>query len=269
MSGFDIATWCLEVELKVSGVVVFFRKSAPSHHIDQYTYTTEYNTIQTMEYYIAKGKRRREERAAASTAETYRPSSFQLTDTKSLETSTTSNTLITTTSYDDDSDEELGAFVYKTSQTAQRLREEQQQASVTSTQTTTRRKSSRLKNIKSKEDKEKEKSLSIVTYGSTPTTDNKKNTKKVSRSRKRKVAVSSGTDEVDDSMAPVLREEFRNGRRLCSSNGCFSLARRGGVCTKHGAKVASRKICSHEGCNKYAQKGGVCIRHGAKVKTWD
>ena len=49
----------------------------------------------------------------------------------------------------------------------------------------------------------------------------------------------------------------------CSSEGCTNLARRGGVCIKHGAKA---KICSAEGCMNVAVKGGVCIRHGAKTK---
>lgn len=60
----------------------------------------------------------------------------------------------------------------------------------------------------------------------------------------------------------------RNGRYryLCSSNGCTSYAKRGGVCYKHGAKV-KRKMCSHIGCNSGARgKEGVCTRHGAVVK---
>ena len=149
-----------------------------------------------MEYYIAKGQRRREERAAASTAETYRPSSFQMTETKSLETSTTSNTLITTTSYDyDDSDDELGAEIYKSSLTAKRLREEQNQVKVSSTQTTaTRRKSSRSKpDTKSRKDTEKE---SVVCSSKTTSTANKETDKRVIRSNKRKAAVLSTYDEI-------------------------------------------------------------------------
>jgi hypothetical protein len=49
--------------------------------------------------------------------------------------------------------------------------------------------------------------------------------------------------------------------KVCSSEGCTSLARKGGVCIKHGAK----KGCKHEGCTNHAQKGGVCRRHGAKT----
>ena len=32
---------------------------------------------------------------------------------------------------------------------------------------------------------------------------------------------------------------------------------------RHGAKV---KYCSHKGCSKNAKKGGLCTRHGAKKK---
>ena len=51
----------------------------------------------------------------------------------------------------------------------------------------------------------------------------------------------------------------------CSHEGCTNGAVKGGVCWRHGAKVPL-KICSHDKCTKNAQKGGVCIRHGAKVK---
>ena len=211
-----------------------------------------------MEYYIAKGKRRREERAAASSKKTYQ-TSFQLRDTKSLEASTLNNTLITNNTSYDDSDDELGNSVYKTSLTAQRLREEQNQAKVSSTQTRTRRNSSRLLNIKSKEDVKK----GSIMCSKATSTDNT-NRKRDSSSNKRKaVVVSVDDDEVDDGMVTILKREFRNGRRLCLSAGCKSIAQKGGVCYRHGAK---RKTCSYEGCNKHVKKGGVCVRHGAVVK---
>ena len=50
----------------------------------------------------------------------------------------------------------------------------------------------------------------------------------------------------------------------CSADGCTNIAKKGGVCVRHGAK---RKTCSHEGCANVAQIGGVCFRHGAKPKT--
>ena len=53
--------------------------------------------------------------------------------------------------------------------------------------------------------------------------------------------------------------------KICSSEGCTNLSRKGGVCVKHGAAWI-KKICSSEGCTNIAQKGGVCIRHGAKKK---
>ena len=240
-----------------------------------------------MEYYIAKGQRRREERAAASTAEKYRPSSFQLlTEMKSLETSTTSNTIITTPFPYDDSDDELGDFVYRTSLTAQRLREKQKLASSTSTKsTTTRRRSSRLEGIRSKEDKEKEKSLQIISSS----TANKEIDKRVIRSNKRKAAeISAADDGACKEVAGNIKRVYRNGKyhRLCSSNGCSSLARRGGVCMRHGAKrktgsqgcnnfVLKRvfrngrysRLCLFDGCTNIAQKEGVCVRHGAKRTT--
>ena len=136
-----------------------------------------------MEYYIAKGKRRREERAIASSKETHQRQtlgkSSRLLDVKSEQVSHSN----TSSTYD--SDDELGAFVYKTSLTAQRLREEQNQTMVSSTQSTTRRKSSRLENIKFKEE-EKKKSLQIVPNDSTPvSTSNETNTKRVSRSKQK------------------------------------------------------------------------------------
>lgn len=80
-------------------------------------------------------------------------------------------------------------------------------------------------------------------------------------------------------------------RRICSRQGCANLARKGGVCIRHGAKEkrcsvegctnkaqtagvcdrhgSHRKICSVEGCTNNSQQGGVCKRHGAKVKIRD
>ena len=51
--------------------------------------------------------------------------------------------------------------------------------------------------------------------------------------------------------------------KLCSRDGCTNLAKKGGVCRRHGAKG---KECSSEGCTNQAQRGGVCLRHGAQVK---
>ena len=212
-----------------------------------------------MDYYSAKGKRRRAEQQllSASNQTTFESSR----DMKSLEVSTTINTLLTTTSYDD-SDHELGAEIYRTSFTAKRLRDERQQATVSSTQTTTtRRKSSRSKDTKSK--------LSLDS--TSPSTDDEKNTKKVIGSKRKVAALSlaDGNDVCKEVTDNILKRVFRNGRyrRLCSSNGCTSLAQKGGVCIRHGAVVKKTKYeCSAEGCSNHAQKGGVCKRHGAVVK---
>jgi hypothetical protein len=49
------------------------------------------------------------------------------------------------------------------------------------------------------------------------------------------------------------------------SSECSNVAVNGGVCTKHGA-VRNNKKCSELGCNKEAKKGGICYTHGAKRK---
>jgi len=53
--------------------------------------------------------------------------------------------------------------------------------------------------------------------------------------------------------------------KLCSSDGCTNISRKGGVCMRHGAKV-THKRCSAEGCTNQVQRGGVCKKHGAKLK---
>ncbi len=51
--------------------------------------------------------------------------------------------------------------------------------------------------------------------------------------------------------------------KTCSSEGCPNIAKKGGVCVKHGAKTE----CKHEGCTNHAQHRGVCIRHGANRRN--
>ena len=53
------------------------------------------------------------------------------------------------------------------------------------------------------------------------------------------------------------------GKKNCKRDGCAKLARKGGVCTTHGA---TRKRCSQEGCANGAVKGGLCATHGARTK---
>ena len=62
----------------------------------------------------------------------------------------------------------------------------------------------------------------------------------------------------------VGKSDWRKYAKICSSDGCSILAKNGGVCKKHGAKV---KLCTSEGCSNFAVKGGLCFRHGAKRKT--
>ena len=61
-------------------------------------------------------------------------------------------------------------------------------------------------------------------------------------------------------------------RKTCNRDGCSNQALKGGVCWRHGAKVtltkkAKRKTCSHEGCTNQAKKRGLCCRHGAYKKN--
>ena len=63
-----------------------------------------------------------------------------------------------------------------------------------------------------------------------------------------------------------LKDGKKRGARkckYCSQNGCVNQVKQGGVCVQHGAIV---KRCSHIGCNKQPKQGGVCIQHGAIVK---
>jgi len=80
------------------------------------------------------------------------------------------------------------------------------------------------------------------------------------------VAVSSSSETKAAKLESGLYKELSSGRlvKLCSGEGCTSVARKGGVCMKHGA-VVTITTCSHEGCTSNAQKGGVCVKHGAKL----
>ena len=55
-------------------------------------------------------------------------------------------------------------------------------------------------------------------------------------------------------------------RKTCSQEGYTNQVVKGGVCTKHSAKV-KKYTCSNEGCTNRVAEGGVCTRHGVKVKT--
>jgi hypothetical protein len=79
---------------------------------------------------------------------------------------------------------------------------------------------------------------------------------------KKRKRESSGKDDGDNN---VKKRDWRKYRKICSADGCTTLAICGfEVCIKHGATY-TKKRCIIEGCTKQAQKGGICIRHGA---TW-
>ena len=62
----------------------------------------------------------------------------------------------------------------------------------------------------------------------------------------------------------VVRKKY--DRKICSADGCTNIAKKGGMCNRHGAKVEYKRRSSH-GCTNQAKKGGVCIKHGAKVEV--
>eukprot|EP00985_Skeletonema_marinoi_P022485 scaffold14389_cov151-Skeletonema_marinoi.AAC.2 len=51
-------------------------------------------------------------------------------------------------------------------------------------------------------------------------------------------------------------------RDKCMHEECTNLAKKGGVCIRHGAKV---KLCSSDGCTGPAKKRGLCRRHWANT----
>ena len=55
----------------------------------------------------------------------------------------------------------------------------------------------------------------------------------------------------------------RRRGKVCSTEGCTSLARNGGLCLRHGAR-RTRGTCSHKGCANLVQNLGLCFKHGAK-----
>jgi len=145
-------------------------------------------------------------------------------------------------------DDELGEFIYRTSQTAKLLREK-----------------------KKKEDEEEK----------TPSTfsDIQCTTKRSYCSKRKREA-----EEINESVQKAAEcsvEECtgkaldsgkcwkHKGYKHCNQDGCTKRAHNQGVCRRHGADIARvvvkmTKTCSHEGCtNKSRGKEGVCIRHGA------
>eukprot|EP00985_Skeletonema_marinoi_P001037 scaffold430_cov73-Skeletonema_marinoi.AAC.1 len=76
--------------------------------------------------------------------------------------------------------------------------------------------------------------------------------------KKRKEVV--GVSANNESSPPKKRYRYE-----CSAEGCTNHAKKGGVCSRHGAKVEA-KLCSVDDCNNISRAGGVCWRHGAKLK---
>ena len=88
--------------------------------------------------------------------------------------------------------------------------------------------------------------------------------------RKKESFMSTSSESPTPSKTKLKRKKSQSSattkrtRRKCSIDECTSYPRKGGVCTRHGAK---RKICSHDGCTTNAYCGGVCWPHGAKVAS--
>jgi len=53
--------------------------------------------------------------------------------------------------------------------------------------------------------------------------------------------------------------------KLCLEEGCTNVARKEGVCIRHGSSW-TKYTCKYEGCTNKVVQGGVCTRHGAVVK---
>ncbi len=84
---------------------------------------------------------------------------------------------------------------------------------------------------------------------------------KVTSKRKR---VDSPTHKEEQATKKVVRKKYTN-RKICTADGCTNVAKKGGVCVKHGASW-TKKLCNNEGCTNGAVEGGVCMKHGAKIK---
>ena len=83
---------------------------------------------------------------------------------------------------------------------------------------------------------------------------------------RKKRAVSEKRQSLEDSQKARGRKgDWRKYAKICSADECTNIAKKGGVCKRHGAKVEHKK-CSSARCTNRAKSGGVCIRHGAKVE---
>jgi hypothetical protein len=146
---------------------------------------------------------------------------------------------------DDDSDEEMGAYIYSISRTAQ-LREE---AAVRNNETLTNNDD----NITRPKRKSPHNQLS---------SEPKKRTKTKRKKYIYTCSYEACTNHVVKGGVCIRHGAKVRKKHCCFNKGCTNFARKGGVCARHGAKL---KLCSHGGCTNNAKKGGLCIRHGAKI----
>ena len=148
----------------------------------------------------------------------------------------------------DDSDEELGAYIYSTSRTAQLLREEaaarNNELSLNNDNDITRPKRKSPHEVEN------------VSLSSEP----KQRTKK---KRKKYTCSNEGCTNYAQNGGVCIRHGAKVKRKTCKHNGCANQVQKGGVCIRHGAKK-KKSTCSHEKCTNQAVRGGVCQRHGAK-----
>ena len=100
-------------------------------------------------------------------------------------------------SVDDDSDEELGAYIYRTSRTAELLREE------------------------------------VVMNNETSTNNNDKSNNIPTRKSKRKKQPLEGEDHATPAVSTRAKKRVR---KQCTYEGCTNYAQKGDVCIRHGAK---------------------------------
>ena len=87
----------------------------------------------------------------------------------------------------------------------------------------------------------------------------------IDRPGKRSAAIKNKRNFTEDNQQVGGNADWRKYAKICSANGCTTLARKGQVCIRHGATWTNKKYSS-EGCTNQAHKGGVCKRHGAKSK---
>ena len=155
--------------------------------------------------------------------------------------------------YSDDSDEELGAYIYRTSHTAQLLKEEA--AARSNGLATNHNKSNNITITRSKRKNPHE--VENVSVSSEP--------KERAKKKKRYICSQEGCVNQVRKGGVCIRHGAKVKRKIrtCNTEGCANQVRKGGVCIRHGAKRTKKKYtCSYEGCNNHVVKGGVCIRHG-------